>query len=89
MPKYLPDAKWSAKVGGNPFSERLLLDLPIGTNMVLISVNDGKGNKPVLWLLPHQIYPRTIERLLIENPGTLLFVFTPVTAEQNIYLEVW
>lgn len=71
----------------HPFGDMLDFDMPPGTDVVIVCINDGMGLQPVRVLLPHQVYTRTIRDLLREYPATRTITVIPVTA--SLYIDVW
>lgn len=76
-----------ARTRPSTFGQAVDLDLPEGTDAIIVSVNSGQGYKPKRFLLPGQLYVDTIVRLLEEDPGTRSITVHPVRSSESV--DVW
>jgi len=71
----------------NTFGEKANLDLSLERfNIVIIAYNKGYGLIPFALCLPHQVYTKTLNKLLEENPGIKSFTIIPASSEDYIEL---
>lgn len=54
-----------------PFGDRYDFDVPPGTRAVVLFRNNGGGRIPVRLLLPHQVYVKDVEELLVSGARSI------------------
>ena len=71
----------------NIFGEKANLDLSLEKfNIVIIAYNKGYGLIPCYLCLSHQVYTKTLNKLLEKNPG--IESFTIIPANSKIYIDI-
>lgn len=76
----------SLKVVGSTFGMYLNLEMPEGTDVVILCYNEGTGLRPLSLLLPHQMYVKDLERIFKEIPGATEIVAIPAKSSDYITL---